>query len=54
MKVTADAVQLFGGYGYTTDFTVERFMVDTKITQFYEGTNQIHRLRDVAGHSCDR
>jgi alkylation response protein AidB-like acyl-CoA dehydrogenase len=44
MEVTTDAVQLFGGYGYTTDFPVERFMRDAKITQIYEGTNQIQRL----------
>jgi alkylation response protein AidB-like acyl-CoA dehydrogenase len=44
MEVTTDAVQLFGGYGYTTDFPVERYMRDAKITQIYEGTNQIQRL----------
>jgi alkylation response protein AidB-like acyl-CoA dehydrogenase len=44
MAVTTDAVQLFGGYGYTTDFPVERFMRDAKITQIYEGTNQIQRV----------
>lgn len=44
MEVTTNAVQLFGGYGYTTDFPVERFMRDAKITQIYEGTNQIQRL----------
>jgi alkylation response protein AidB-like acyl-CoA dehydrogenase len=44
MEVTIDAVQLFGGYGYTTDFPVERFMRDAKITQIYEGTNQIQRV----------
>ena len=44
MQVTTDAVQLFGGYGYTTDFPVERFMRDAKITQIYEGTNQIQRV----------
>jgi alkylation response protein AidB-like acyl-CoA dehydrogenase len=44
MEVTTDAVQLFGGYGYTTDFPVERFMRDAKITQIYEGTNQIQRV----------
>jgi alkylation response protein AidB-like acyl-CoA dehydrogenase len=42
--VTTDAVQLFGGYGYTKDFPVERFMRDAKITQIYEGTNQIQRV----------
>ena len=44
MSVTTDAVQLFGGYGYTRDFPVERMMRDAKITQIYEGTNQIQRI----------
>jgi alkylation response protein AidB-like acyl-CoA dehydrogenase len=44
MEVTTDAVQLFGGYGYTQDFPVERMMRDAKITQIYEGTNQIQRV----------
>jgi alkylation response protein AidB-like acyl-CoA dehydrogenase len=44
MAVTTDAVQLLGGYGYTNDFPVERFMRDAKITQIYEGTNQIQRV----------
>src|SRR3954454_23619557 len=44
MSVTTDAVQLFGGYGYTSDFPVERMMRDAKITQIYEGTNQIQRM----------
>ena len=44
MKVTTDAVQLFGGAGYTRDFPVERMMRDAKITQIYEGTNQIQRV----------
>jgi alkylation response protein AidB-like acyl-CoA dehydrogenase len=44
MAVTTDAVQLFGGYGYTRDFPVERMMRDAKITQIYEGTNQINRM----------
>ena len=44
MAVTVDAVQLLGGYGYTTDFPVERMMRDAKITQIYEGTNQIQRV----------
>lgn len=44
MSVTTDAVQLFGGAGYTTDFPVERMMRDAKITQIYEGTNQIQRI----------
>jgi alkylation response protein AidB-like acyl-CoA dehydrogenase len=44
MEVTTNAVQLFGGYGYTRDFPVERMMRDAKITQIYEGTNQIQRV----------
>jgi len=44
MKVSTDAVQIFGGYGYTREFPVERFMRDAKITQIYEGTNQIQRM----------
>jgi len=44
MEVAADAVQLFGGYGYTQDFPVERIMRDAKITQIYEGTHQIQRV----------
>ncbi len=44
MKVTTDAVQIFGGYGYMRDYPVEKFMRDAKITQIYEGTNQIQRL----------
>ena len=44
MEVTVDAVQLFGGAGFTTDFPVERMMRDAKITQIYEGTNQIQRM----------
>jgi alkylation response protein AidB-like acyl-CoA dehydrogenase len=44
MEVTTNGVQLLGGYGYTTDFPMERFMRDAKITQIYEGTNQIQRV----------
>ena len=44
MQVTTDAVQLFGGYGYTHDYPVERMMRDAKITQIYEGTNQVQRV----------
>ena len=44
MSVTTDCVQLFGGYGFTTDFDAERHMRDAKITQIYEGTNQIQRV----------
>ncbi|AJD92373.1 acyl-CoA dehydrogenase [Jeotgalibacillus malaysiensis] len=44
MKVTVEAVQVFGGYGYTKDYPVERYMRDAKITQIYEGTQEIQRL----------
>nr|WP_106783460.1 acyl-CoA dehydrogenase [Lysinibacillus timonensis] len=44
MSVTTDAVQIFGGYGYTKEYPVERFMRDAKITQIYEGTQEIQRL----------
>ena len=44
MRVTTDAVQLLGGAGYTEDFPLERMMRDAKITQIYEGTNQIQRV----------
>ncbi len=44
MSVTTDAVQLLGGYGFTKEFPVERFMRDAKITQIYEGTNQVQRI----------
>jgi butyryl-CoA dehydrogenase len=44
MEVTTNAVQLFGGYGYVKDYPIEKYMRDAKITQIYEGTNQIQRL----------
>ena len=44
MKVTQDAVQVLGGYGYVSDYPVERMMRDAKLTQIYEGTNQIQRI----------
>ncbi|MEP0774940.1 MAG: acyl-CoA dehydrogenase family protein [Acidobacteriota bacterium] len=44
MRVTTDAVQLFGGYGYCRDYPIEKYMRDAKITQIYEGTNQIQRV----------
>ncbi|WP_166391230.1 acyl-CoA dehydrogenase family protein [Nocardioides ochotonae] len=52
MKVTTDAVQVLGGYGYTHDFPVERYMREAKVMQIFEGTNQIQRLvisRGLAG-----
>ncbi|MFG2967495.1 acyl-CoA dehydrogenase family protein [Streptomyces sp. NPDC048288] len=52
MKVTTDAVQILGGYGYTADFPVERYMREAKVLQIVEGTNQIQRMviaRQVAG-----
>lgn len=44
MEVTTDAVQVFGGYGYTVDYPVERYMRNAKITQIYEGTNEVQRM----------
>jgi len=44
MKVATDAIQVFGGYGYTREFPVERFFRDAKIMQIYEGTSQIQRV----------
>jgi len=44
MKVTTDAVQVLGGYGYTREYPVERYMRDAKVMQIVEGTNQIQRL----------
>ncbi|SDM52314.1 acyl-CoA dehydrogenase [Sediminibacillus halophilus] len=44
MRITTEAVQVYGGYGYTKDYPVERYMRDAKITQIYEGTNEIQRL----------
>ena len=52
MRVTTDAVQLFGGYGYCADYPIEKYMRDAKITQIYEGTNQIQRV--VIGRSLTR
>jgi acyl-CoA dehydrogenase len=43
MRITTDAVQLHGGYGYCKDYRVERLIRDAKITQIWEGTNQVHR-----------
>ncbi len=44
MRITVEAVQIFGGYGYTKDYPVERYMRDAKITQIYEGTQEVQRL----------
>jgi alkylation response protein AidB-like acyl-CoA dehydrogenase len=44
MNVTVEAVQVLGGYGYVREYPVERMMRDAKITQIYEGTNEIQRL----------
>ena len=44
VQVTIDALQVFGGYGYMRDYPIEKYMRDAKITQIYEGTNQIQRL----------
>jgi alkylation response protein AidB-like acyl-CoA dehydrogenase len=52
MKVTTDAVQLFGGYGFCKDYPIEKYMRDAKITQIYEGTNQIQRV--VIGRALTR
>ena len=52
MKVTTDAVQVLGGYGYTRDFPVERFMREAKVMQIFEGTNQIQRM--VIGRALNR
>jgi len=57
MKVTTDAVQVFGGYGYTRDFPVERYMREAKVMQIFEGTNQIQRMvisRALAKGGSDR
>jgi alkylation response protein AidB-like acyl-CoA dehydrogenase len=54
MEITTNAVQLLGGYGYVKDYPLERMMRDAKITQIYEGTNQIQRIvvaRHVLGPS---
>ncbi|CAN2245129.1 CaiA Acyl-CoA dehydrogenases [actinobacterium SCGC AAA044-D11] len=52
MKVTTDAVQVLGGYGYVSDYPVERMMRDAKLTQIYEGTNQVQRVV-MARHLAD-
>ena len=52
MQVTTDAVQILGGYGYMKEYPVEKMMRDAKITQIYEGTNQIQR--DIIAHALIR
>lgn len=52
MRATTDAVQIFGGYGYMTEFPVEKYMRDAKLLQIYEGTNQIQRLV-IARHTLE-
>ena len=59
MAVSVEAVQVFGGYGYVSEYPVERYMRDAKITQIYEGTNEIQRVviaqvPPVASISCFR
>ncbi|MED5465147.1 MAG: acyl-CoA dehydrogenase family protein [Myxococcota bacterium] len=57
MQVTTDAVQVFGGYGYTDEYVVEKLMRDTKLLQIYEGTSQIQRMviaRDLVRHAQSR
>ena len=52
MRCTTDAVQIFGGYGYTKEYPVEKLMRDAKLLQIYEGTSQIQRIviaRNVLG-----
>jgi len=56
MEVTTDAVQVFGGYGYIKEYPVEKMMRDAKITQIYEGTNQIQRLviaQEIIKRGCE-
>ena len=48
MRVTTEAVQIFGGYGYMREYPVERLMRDAKVTSFYEGTSEVQRL-EIAG-----
>jgi butyryl-CoA dehydrogenase len=49
MRSTVKCVQIFGGYGYVTDYPVERFMRDAKITEIYEGTSEVQRIV-IANH----
>jgi butyryl-CoA dehydrogenase len=52
MKVTTNAIQIFGGYGYMKEYPVEKMFRDAKITQIYEGTNQIQR--NVIGQALNK
>jgi alkylation response protein AidB-like acyl-CoA dehydrogenase len=54
MSVTTDAVQIFGGYGYMKEYPVEKMMRDAKVTQIYEGTNQIQRVVIASQILADR
>jgi alkylation response protein AidB-like acyl-CoA dehydrogenase len=57
MRVTTEALQIFGGYGYMRDYPVEKLMRDAKLLQIYEGTNEIQRLvigREVIGPIRER
>ena len=54
MEVTTDAVQIFGGYGYTVDYPAERYMRNAKITQIYEGTNEVQRMVISRDLLCDK
>jgi len=52
MRITTDALQMFGGYGYMKEYPMEKLMRDTKLIQIYEGTNQIQRVivaREILG-----
>jgi acyl-CoA dehydrogenase len=57
MKITVDALQIFGGYGYMKDYPIEKLVRDAKLLQIYEGTNEIQRLvisREVIGPIISR
>jgi hypothetical protein len=54
MRVTTEAIQILGGYGYVTDYPVERLFRDAKVTEIYEGTSEIQRIviaRELYSHS---
>src|SRR3954454_14279367 len=54
MRVTVEAIQVLGGYGYVTEYPVERYLRDAKITQIYEGTNEIQRMVIARALRCPR